>query len=138
MGVIIFCLVRFLSKKNNQIEFFFKKKPKPDQTDRFHFGSVFRAKTGSNRFGSVFSGFGSVWVGFFPVRFGFFGFINKKPKPNRTGRFFQNFNRFNQFFFRLFFFRFSWFNRFFGFFTLPYSWCKCFVKNILIIFIHNH
>jgi hypothetical protein len=33
------------------------------------------------------------------VRFGFFGFLLIKPKPNRTGRFFQKFNRFNQFFF---------------------------------------
>jgi hypothetical protein len=36
--------------------------PKPGQTDRFRFG-FFRAKTGSNRFGSVFSGFGSVFFG---------------------------------------------------------------------------
>jgi hypothetical protein len=78
--------------------------PKPGQTDRFRFGSVrfFRAKTGSNRFGSVFSvlarffRFGSVfsvWLGFsglarfgsvfFPVfcrfQFGFFGFLFIKP-----------------------------------------------------------
>jgi len=80
VGVIIFCSVRFLSKKVTKPNF--KKKPKPDQTNRFWFGSVrfFRAKTGSNRFGSVFSGFGSVfsvWLGFFGLaRFfsGFFGF----------------------------------------------------------------
>jgi hypothetical protein len=141
-------------KKSNQIEIFFLKKktetkPKPVQTDRFRFGSVrfFREKTGSNRFGSVFPvwlGFGSVWLGFFglarfwlglarffsgfffgSVRFGFSGSRLKKPKPNQTGRFFQNFNRFNRFFFsvrffRLFFFRFSRFNRFFGFFEHPY------------------
>jgi hypothetical protein len=37
-----------------------------------------------------------VLLGFFPVwvRFGFFGFRLIKLKPNRTGRFFQNFNRF--------------------------------------------
>jgi hypothetical protein len=73
------------------------------------FGSVrfFRARTGSNRFGSVFW-FGSVfsvlaWFflvlarffsGFDSVRFGFFGFL--LIKPNRTGWFFQNFNRFNR------------------------------------------
>jgi len=54
----------------------------------------------------------------------FFGFRLIKPKPNRTGRFLKNSNRFNRFFFtvrffRLFFFRFSQFNRFFGFFTHP-------------------
>jgi hypothetical protein len=51
-------------KKSNQTEFK-KKKPKPGQTDRFRFGSVrfFRAKTGSNRFGSVFP----VLARFFPV-----------------------------------------------------------------------
>jgi hypothetical protein len=50
-------------------------------------------------FGSVFfSGF-LVWVWF-----GFFGFMLIKPKPNRTGRFFQNFNRFNQVFFTVWFF----------------------------------
>jgi len=139
-------------KKSNQTEifFFWKKKPKPGQTDRFQFGSVrfFRAKTGSNRFfrfwlgflgfGSVFSGFGSVfsglvrfWLGlarFFQFFVGFgsvrFGFMFIKPKPNRTGRFFQKFNRFNRlffsvWFFRLFFFRFSLFNRFSGFFAHP-------------------
>jgi hypothetical protein len=41
--------------------------PKPGQTDRFRFGSVrfgfFMAKTGSNRFGSVFP----VLARFFPV-----------------------------------------------------------------------
>jgi hypothetical protein len=52
------------------------------------------------------------WLGFFPVffdlgsvRFGFFGFKLIKPKPNRTGWFFQNFNLFffTVQFFRLFF-----------------------------------
>jgi len=95
-------------KKNNQIEF--KKKPKPNR-NRFTptgFGLVrfFWTKTGSNRFDSVFS----VWLSFcsvfsglarfflfgsvFFVRFGFFGFRLIKPKSNRTGRLFQNFNRF--------------------------------------------
>jgi hypothetical protein len=57
-------------KKNTETE------PKPGQTDRFRFGSVwfFRAKTGSNRFDSVFPvlarffpvlpQFFSVWLGF--------------------------------------------------------------------------
>jgi hypothetical protein len=63
--------VRFLSKKNNQTEFFFLKKPKPVQTDRFRFGFL-EKKTGSNRFGSVFSvlaRFGWVFFWFF-FRFG--------------------------------------------------------------------
>jgi hypothetical protein len=40
------------------------------------------------------------------VRFGFFGFLFIKPKPKRTGRFFQKCNRFffSVRFFRLFFF----------------------------------
>jgi len=93
-------------KKSNQTEFF-KKKPKPVQTDRF--GSVLNSK---NRFKPV-------WLGFF--RFGFSGSRLKKSKPNRTCRFFQNFNRFffTVRFFWLFFFQFSWFNRFFSFFKHP-------------------
>jgi hypothetical protein len=46
IGVIIFGLVLFLSKKVTKPKlFFFEKKtetePKPGQTDRFRFGSVF-------------------------------------------------------------------------------------------------
>jgi hypothetical protein len=55
--VIIFGSVRFLSKKVTKPIFFLKKtkpEPKPGQTDRFRFGSVFRAKTCSNQFGLVF------------------------------------------------------------------------------------
>jgi len=130
-------------KKSNQTEFFFEKKNRTETGSnrpvsvRFGF---FRAKTGSNRFGSVFpvlarffrfgsvflvwlgfSGLARFWLGFLSVsvRFGFFGFLFIKPKPNRTGRFFQKINRFNRFFFRLFFFRFSRFNRFSGFFSHP-------------------
>jgi hypothetical protein len=62
--MIIFGSVRFLLKKAT--------KPKPGQTDRFRFSSVwfFRVKISSNRFGSVFSVFSgfssvfSVWLGF--------------------------------------------------------------------------
>jgi len=142
--VIIFDSVRFLLKKITKSNYLKKKnktKPKPGQTDRFGF---FRAKTGSNRarfsrfwfgffrfwlgffglarffwFGSVFP----VWLGFFLVflfQFGFFSFL--LIKPNQTGRFFQNFNQFNRFFFvrffLLFFFVFQ-FNRFFDFFPIP-------------------
>jgi hypothetical protein len=115
-----------------------KKKPKPGQTDRFRFDSVFLGKKpvqtgflGFFGFGSVFSGFGSVffglarfWLGFFGlarffVGFGsvrFFQFFVYKTEPNRF--FFQKFNRF---FFRLFFFRLSRFNQFSGFFAYPYQ-----------------
>jgi hypothetical protein len=76
--VIIFGSVRFLSKKVTKTNFFLKKKPKPGQTDRFRFGSVwfFRAKTGSNRFGSAFpvlTRFSRFWLGFFRFWLGFFG-----------------------------------------------------------------
>jgi len=123
--VIIFSSVRFLSKKVTKPKFIFlKKKPKPGQTDRIRFGFLGQkpVQTGLARFfrfGSVFSGFLSV-----SVRFGFFSFLLIKPKPNRTGRFFQKFNRFNRVFFsvrffRLIFFQFSRFNRFSGFFLTP-------------------
>jgi len=98
-------------------------KLKPGQTDWFRFGSVrfFREKTGLNRFGSVFPvlarcfRFGSVfpvWLCFgsfflvFSVSVRFFIFLLIKPKPNWTGRFFQNFNKF--------FFQFSFFSCFFS------------------------
>jgi len=83
LGVIIFGSVRFLSKKVTKLKFFFWKKtetePKPGQTDQFRFGSVlfFRAKTGSNRFGSVFpvlARFSRFWLGFFRFWLGFFRF----------------------------------------------------------------
>ena len=91
-------------------------KPKPGQTDRFRF---FRAKTSSNRFGSVFLvlarfsrfwlGF-SVWLGFFPVfcrfRFGsvwFFRFFAYKTETEPAG-FFKNLIGLIGFFFRLGFF----------------------------------
>jgi len=98
-------------KKSNQTEIFFFKKIKT-RSNRPVSVRFFREKTGSNRFGSIFlgfPGFGSVfsfWLGFFRFRFGFFGFLLIKPKPNRTGRSFQNFNRFNRFFFSVRFFRF--------------------------------
>ena len=99
--VIIFGSVRFLLKKITKLKYIFlKKKPKPGQTDRFRFG-----------FGSVFFGFGSVFFGLARFWLGFsglarffrfrFGFLLIKPKPNRTDRFFQNFNMFNRFFFSI-------------------------------------
>jgi len=81
--VIIFGSVRFLSKKITKLKYFFFEKKNRNRVKPTGFGSVrfgfFRAKTGSNRFGSVFSvfsGFGSVfpvWLGFLSVsvRFGF-------------------------------------------------------------------
>ena len=122
--MIIFGSVRFLSKKVTKLKFFFEKKIETG-SNRPVSVRFFRAKTGSNRFGSVFSvlarffpvlarffrfglvfpvwlGFGSVWLSFFPVfsvsvRFGFFSFLLIKPKPNRPV--FLKFNRFNRFFF---------------------------------------
>jgi len=82
--VIIFGSVRFLSKKVTKPKFFFfEKKPKPNRNrvKPAGFGSVqfgfFRAKTGSNRFGSVFSvlaRFSRFWLGFFRFWLGFFQF----------------------------------------------------------------
>jgi hypothetical protein len=82
--VIIFGSVRFLSKKVTKPKFFFfEKKPKPNRNrvKPTGFGSVqfgfFRAKTGSNRFGSVFSvlaRFSRFWLGFFRFWLGFFRF----------------------------------------------------------------
>ena len=61
--------------------------------------------------GRLIFGFGSVFSGLRSVRFGFFSFRLIKPKPNQTGRFFQNFNRFFSWF--------SFFSYFFpGFFSL--------------------
>jgi hypothetical protein len=70
LGVIIFGLVRFLSKKITKPVFFKKTetKPKPIQTDRFRFG-YFRTKTGFFDlawFFLVFFGLGLVW--FFQVQ----------------------------------------------------------------------
>ena len=68
-----------ITKKNNQTEFFFKKSSKPNR-NRFK-------PTG---FSSI--RFFKIKTGFFPVRLGFSG--SRLKKPNRTDRFFQNFNRF--------------------------------------------
>jgi len=124
----------FYKKKITKLNFFLKKKTRTETgSNRPVSVRFFREKNrfkpvwlGFFRFGSVFS----VWLGFFGLarfgsvffrfcfRFSFSGSRLKKPKPNRTGRFFQNFNRFNRFF-RLFVFRFSRFNRFFSFFEHP-------------------
>jgi hypothetical protein len=87
--VIIFGSVRFLSKKVTKPKFFLKKKTETGSNRpvsvRFGF---FRAKTGSNQFGSVFpvlARFSRFWLGFLSVsvQFGFFGFLLIKPEPNR-------------------------------------------------------
>jgi hypothetical protein len=84
----------FYKKKGNQTDFFSKNEPKPVQTDRFRFGSIIWEQK------LVFF----VWLGFFPVWLGFFDFRFIKLKPNWTGWFFKNSNRFNQFFFTVQFF----------------------------------
>ena len=101
---------------------FFKKKKMKFNQNRFKptgFGSVQFNFLGKNRFKPVWLGFSGftwfflVWLGFGSVfsslgsvQFGFFGFRLIKSKPNRTGQFFQNFNWFNRFFFKVRFFRF--------------------------------
>ena len=68
-----------------------------------------------------------VWLGFFVwVRFDFFYFRFIKPKPNRTGRFFKNSNRFFLWFdfFCYFFSGFLGLIGFSGFFLAPkLKWC---------------
>jgi hypothetical protein len=132
--VIIFGSVRFLLKKVTKLKKkILKKKPKPGQTDRFWFGSVFYGKNrfkpvwlGFSGFGSVFSVFSSFasgfsglarfWLGFFWffVGFGsvrFFRFSVYKTEP---AGFFKNLIGLIGFFFQ-----FSRFNRFSGFFAHP-------------------
>ena len=80
--MIIFGLVRFLSKKSNQIKKKILKKNR-NRVKPTGFGSVwfFREKTGSNRFGSGFpvlarfSRFFPVLPRVFPVWLGFFWFF---------------------------------------------------------------
>jgi len=122
--VIIFGSVRFLSKKVTKPNFFLKKNRNQTETGSNRPVSVrfFRAKTGSNRFGSVFSvlarffpvlaRFGLVFFWFFvsfsSIWFGFFGFLFIKLKPNRPAGFFKNLigliGFFSDRFFRIFFF----------------------------------
>jgi hypothetical protein len=108
----------FIKKKVTKTSFFFLKKnqnrfkptgfrsvilgKQPVQTDRLGFF----------QFGSIFLGLGLVWFGFFGFRF---------IKPNWTGQFFKNSNRFNRFFFmiRLLFFDFLGLIGFFVFFSHP-------------------
>jgi hypothetical protein len=77
VGVIIFGLA-FIKKKSNQTEFFLLKKPNRNRFKPTGFGSVwfglvwfFRIKTGSNQFGSAFSGLALFFSGLDSVRFGF-------------------------------------------------------------------
>jgi hypothetical protein len=123
LELIIFSLIRFLFKKVIKLNFFLKKKPKPNwnQFKPTGFGSVFLDK-------NQFFWFCLVWIRFCSVfsvllcldsvRFGFFGFRLIKPKPNRIGQFFQNFKFLIGFFhgsvFSVIFF---WF---FDFFSHPY------------------
>ena len=124
-------------KKSNQTEYFFLKKTETGSNRpvsvRFGFLGKKPVQTSLDRFFWFWLGFlslarffwfGSVFFPVFSVSVRFFGFLLIKPKPNRTCRFFQNFNRFNRFFFSvrffwLFFFQFSQFNRFFCFFCSP-------------------
>jgi hypothetical protein len=111
-------------------------KPKPGQTDRFRFGSVWfgflgqkPVQTGSARFfrfGSVLARFFfRFFVGFGSVRF--FRFFGYKTETEPAG-FFKNLIGLIGFFFGsvflVFFFRFSRFNQFSGFFAHPYFRCS--------------
>jgi hypothetical protein len=110
LGVIIFCSIRFLSKKIIKQKFFIKQKTESSSNRsvsvRFGFFGQKLVQIGLARFffrfGSVFSGLARFFFWFFRFGFGFFGF--KFIKPNWTGRFFQNFNRFNRFFYYFFYF----------------------------------
>ena len=75
IGVIIFGSVRFLSKKITKMKFFFEKKPKLVQIDRFRFDFL-----GQNRFKPVWLGFfdlGSVQFVFFKILIGLVGFFSR-------------------------------------------------------------
>jgi len=141
--VIIFGLVRFLSKKVTKPKFFFEKKPetkpKPGQTDRFRFGSVFlgqkpvqtslarffRFWLGFFWFGSVFpfwlgfSGLARFWLGlarfFFRFFIGFgsvrFGFFGFLVIKPKPNRTGRFFQKFNRF--NRFFFSVRFFRLFF-------------------------
>ena len=94
LGVIIFSSVRFLSKKSNQIEFFFQKKSKPNRnwfkptgfgSIRFGFLGKKPVQTGLARFFRFFP----VWLGFFQFRFGFFGFRLINRNWTNPARFFK-------------------------------------------------
>ena len=142
-GVIIFGSVWFLSKNKNQIKIFLKKKTETG-SNRPVSVRFFRTKTSSNRFGSVFPvwlgflgffQFGSVffwfWLGFsglarfFRFRYGsvwFFQFFAYKTEPAGFFKILIGLiGFFSVWFFRLFVFQFSRFNRFFGFFAHPYN-----------------
>jgi hypothetical protein len=101
-------------KKSNQTGFL-KKRTRTDSNRQVSvwFGSVFF------RFGYVFSQFSLIVFHFFglgSIRFFFFCFRLLKPKPNWTGWFFQNSNRFNWFFSR-----FGFFSYFFSIFSVFFA-----------------
>ena len=84
--MIIFDSIRFLLKKITKLKFFFKKnrnRVKPTGSNRLVSVRFFRAKTGLNRFGSVFS----VLAWFFLVWLGLLGFSGLA----RFGSFFSGF-----------------------------------------------
>jgi len=93
--VMLLFAIQILKEISNKKKIL-KKKPKQNRNGvkPTGFGSVrfFRAKTGSNRFGSVFPVLARFFFRFFGlarfffrffVGFGFFGFLLIKPKPNR-------------------------------------------------------
>jgi hypothetical protein len=85
VGVFIFGSVQFLSKKYNQIEFFFKKnqnrfKPTGFGSVRFGFLEQKPVQTGLAQFWLGFFRFGSVFSGFF----GSVPDLKNRTEPNRS------------------------------------------------------
>jgi hypothetical protein len=106
----------FIKKNITKLNFFLKKsKPNRNRFKPTGFGSFFKTKTGSNLFGSVFSGLTRFFLGFFRFRFGFFdfGFI----KSNRLVFFKILIGFSHDSVFSVIVFCFSGFNRFFSFFS---------------------
>jgi hypothetical protein len=105
-------LVWFLSNKNNQIEFKKKTETGSNRSVSVRFGFLEQkpVQTGLTQFSRFWLDFFPVFSGSGSVQFGFFGSKLKKPEPNRTGLFFQNFNRF--------FSRFGFFGYFFSVFSV--------------------
>jgi hypothetical protein len=79
--VFIFGSVRFLSKKNNQTDFFLKTETGSNRPVSVRF---FRTKTGSNRFDLVLARFGSVFFPVFSVRVRFGSFFSVPSLKNRN------------------------------------------------------
>jgi hypothetical protein len=117
-----FGLIFFL--KITKLNFFFKTKTGSNWLVSVWLGFLGQkpAQTGLTQFFPVRLGFFLVWV-----RFSFFDFRLIKPKPNQTGRFFLNFNRF---FFTV---RFFWL--IFFIFSSFYFFCSPLISRASLIYL---